>query len=67
MEIPKKFYKHGSAGYPVVCKTTGDLKKALKKLPDDLSVDEDFRVISVVNVNKPEWGTRLFFSDEESE
>ncbi len=42
MDIPKKFYKVGAAGYPVVVRNVGELKAALAELPDTLPVEHGF-------------------------
>lgn len=40
--VPKKFYKDGVDGSPVIAYTVGDLIKALSELPKDLNVHQGY-------------------------
>jgi hypothetical protein len=40
--IPEKFYKAGSTEYPVVVRTVGELIEALKELPKDLEINQEY-------------------------
>jgi len=42
MEIPQKFYKTTADGYPVVVHTVGELIEALKELPEDLKINQEY-------------------------
>ena len=42
MTIPQKFYKTGTDGYPVVVRTVGELIEALKELPEDLEINQEY-------------------------
>ena len=42
MEIPQKFYKTTADGYPVVVHTVGELIEALKELPENLEINQEY-------------------------
>ena len=57
MAIPEKFYKVDDPRYPVIVFTVGDLKEALKELPDDLPVNQEYSddggaIVTVFNMSK---------------
>ena len=42
MTIPQKFYKTTAEEYPVVVRTVGELIEALKELPEDLPINQEY-------------------------
>lgn len=64
-DIPEQFYREApGTGYPVCVYTVGELKEALKKLPDDIKIRQGFDYgVQIIVFNVGYDNTHLGFED----
>lgn len=66
-DLPEKFYREADGtGFPVVAYTVGELKEALKDLPDDIDIRQDHEPgVHVIVYNAGYTNTHLSFEENE--